>query len=386
MARVLLLGGHGRVGRAAAQSITRDTQHEVWLASRRERALPTGPAAAQLRNVRLDALDPSGLAAQCKDVDLVVSSVGPSGRIGARVAAVCRRAGKPYVDAGGYDPLLSELERLDREAPARAPAVISVGLLPGLSGTFPAHVLEARSRGRQVVGLTVAYAGRDAWSFNSAWDIINGVGDFGAELGFCRVEQGELVRVPWTAASREFAFPEPLGAARAFLIHSVELRRLAQQLGIGDLSVYGVNVGRRAAFVCLAAKLFRLYRHERAIDRCARWLEVASAADMRRSDPVYGMLVSAHFADGGTVQGSLVLSDTYRATGATIGVTVKHLLAHGASGTSVALLHEALPAADFMAALGAELGADLRLSVWEEAAKANATGVRPAMAQGASNP
>src|SRR5262245_42916871 len=133
MARVLLLGGYGRVGSAVARSITQDTQHEVWLASRGQHALPAGAPTDRLRQVRLDALDESALATRCRDVDLTVSCVGPSGVVGAKIAAVCRRSGKPYVDAGGYDPLLAELERLDRATPASAPSVISVGLLPGLS-------------------------------------------------------------------------------------------------------------------------------------------------------------------------------------------------------------------------------------------------------------
>ena len=386
MARVLILGGYGRVGSAAARSITRDTEHEAWLASRSEHPLPEGTPATRLTPVRLDALDEAALAARCREVDLVVSCVGPSGVVGARIAVVCRRSGKPYVDAGGYDPLLLELERLDREAPAPAPAVISVGLLPGLSGAFPAHLLDTLARGRRVAELNVAYAGRDAWSFNSAWDIIHGLGDFGAERGFCRVEADDLVSVPWTGASREFAFPEPIGSVRAFLLHSEELRRLARQRSIPALRVYGANVGARAAFVGMLAKLLCLYRSPRGIEVAARRLEAASSADMRRSAPVYGIVAAARFAEGGSVRGSLVLSDTYRATGVTIGVTVKHLLARGASRPGVSLLHEAIPPAEFMLGLGAELGSDLRSRLWEEAVHSTVPAIRQPLTQtGASN-
>jgi hypothetical protein len=136
----------------------------------------------------------------------------------------------------------------------------------------------------------------------------------------------------------------------------------------------------------MLAKLLRLYRSRRGIDLAARRLEAASAADMRRSAPVYGIVVSARFADGGSAHGSLVLSDTYRATGVTIGVTVKHLLSSGGGSTGVALLHEAMPPADFMAAFGAELGGDLRSRIWEEAPRQAATAMRRPLAQtGASS-
>jgi hypothetical protein len=380
MARVLLLGGSGRVGSAVARSITEGTEHHLWLASRGLQAPLADPLepSKRLRHVRLDALDEAALEARCREVDLVVSCIGPSGVVGARVARVCRKTGTPYVDAGGYDPLLGELERLDREQPVTAPAIISVGLLPGLSGMFPAHLLAQCARGRRVVELVVAYAGRDAWSYNSAWDIIHGLGDFGAERGFCRLENGALCPVAFSKASRMVEFAVPIGAVRTFLIYSEELRRLALQHGIRDLRVYGANVGARAALVCTLAKLLHAYRSRRGIDRGARWLVRASAHDLTKLDPVYGIQVLARFEDGAAAHGCLLLGDTYAATGAVIGVAAKHLLEHGCGRPGVALLHEAIPPDAFMAAFEAEQPASYRSRLWEEPAP----GARPAPIRG----
>lgn len=63
--------------------------------------------------------------------------------------------------------------------PAKAPLIINAGLLPGLSGVYPKYLIEQYTAGEIIVSLQVSYVGCDAWSYNSAWDIIVGLGDFG---------------------------------------------------------------------------------------------------------------------------------------------------------------------------------------------------------------
>lgn len=357
---VLILGGFGRVGQEAARYLLDACRARIVLASRvrRERPAWVPPDTAQrvaTQVVDMDRADP--LEAACAQADLVVSCVGPSGRIGDRVALACKRARTPLVDAGGYDPLLQALEAAERQAPSEVPLVINVGLLPGLSGLLPHWLIETRAAGRAVAQLDLHYVGRDAWTYNSAWDIVNSLGGFGDDKGFCYLQGQRVVRVPLLQAGSKAVFPAPIGTVSTMLIYAEEALRLARLHGIEVTRVYGANIGPRAALVCLLAKLLRLYRSHAGVDRGARWLAAASARDLRKQAPAYGIRAALRYRDeagGGGDSVVLTLSDTYRATGTVIGIAAQLLLDGEGPPAGVFMLHEAVPPERFMQRLQAQ--------------------------------
>ncbi|MDF5906500.1 saccharopine dehydrogenase NADP-binding domain-containing protein [Pseudomonas aeruginosa] len=216
-ARILILGGYGRVGQEAARYLLNATDAKVALSSRMARPLPVwaGPGSLdRLTNQQLDVFDGEALVAACARSDLVISCAGPSGLIGERVAMACKRAGVPLVEAGGYDPLLHSLQQAQASAPTSVPLVINVGLLPGLSGLFPKWLLDTRRDTQLVEALDVYYVGRDAWTYNSAWDIINSLGGFGHDRGFCYLNGQNVVRVPMRRPRARSTSPTRLAAPR----------------------------------------------------------------------------------------------------------------------------------------------------------------------------
>lgn len=356
-ARILILGGYGRVGQEAARYLLKATDAEVTLSSRMARPLPAwaGPGAPdRVANQRLDVFDGKALLAACARADLVISCAGPSGLIGEHVAVACKRVGVPLVDAGGYDPLLHSLQQAQATAPTSVPLVINVGLLPGLSGLFPKWLLDTRHDTQIVEALNVYYVGRDAWTYNSAWDIIHSLGGFGHDRGFCYLNGQNVVRVPMRKAARKINFPDPIGSASTMLIYSEEIARLASQWQIDTARVYGANIGPRATLVCMLAKILRFYKTPRAVARGARWLARASARDMQKLEPAYGIHVDLHYRGGSTASATLTLDDTYRATGTVIGIAGHQLLDEGGPGPGVFMLHEAVQSERFMHSLQAE--------------------------------
>lgn len=349
--RILILGGFGRVGLEAARYLIEETDASLVLCSRAAREIPTWMKKAAAQRVQtqvLDIEDAAKLEAACAQVQIVLSCVGPSGQVGDRVVQACKRVRTPLVDAGGYDPLLHNLERAERSDPSSVPLVINVGLLPGLSGLFPHWLIQARRGGRKLEQLDVHYVGRDAWTYNSAWDIIHSLGGFGEDRGFCYLQDMRVVRVSMRQASRKVLFPAPIGVASTMLIYAEEIARLTRQHGIGIARVYGANIGPRATLICMLAKVLRFYRSPRGIDRGARWLVEASARDMRKLAPAYGIRVDLRYQDGTTDSAALTLADTYRATGAVIGITARCLLDGEGPGPGVFMLHEAVTADHFM--------------------------------------
>lgn len=379
-ATILILGGSGRVGRETAEYLLSNTAHDVVLGSRRPNTASRGTHGDRLSHQIVDVFDAQSLAEQCKRADVVISCVGPSGVVGSRVARACKAVETAYIDSGGYDPLLTELERLEGSETTRVPLVVDVGILPGLSGIFPQYVLDECGAGRTPCAIEVDYVGRDAWSLSSAWDIVHGLGDFGHERGFCFLEGANLRRVPMTQAMRAVEFPDPIGAVRVGLIYSEELLRLAQSHGVPNLKVYGANLGPRATMVCVMAKVLRLYRGSKRIDAAARLLVRASTRDMKTLDPIYGIRVGIRFSDGTIAGGMVTLSDTYRATGATLGVTARAMLEGKGPAPGVWLLHEALASRTFMDLWEAELRLDasFRLETWDDVSPARAhAGLNP---------
>ncbi|MCF2857724.1 saccharopine dehydrogenase NADP-binding domain-containing protein [Pseudoalteromonas sp. SMS1] len=372
---VLLLGGTGQVGLKAAEYLLQHTEATLTFASRRKASLPSAILQYQdrINTVQLDAQNTDALRAHLAGIDLVVACVGPSGIIGDQIVLTCKAANVPIIDAGGYDPVYESLHAHERRQTSEVPLIINVGLLPGLSGVFPAYLIQQKSDGKSVKSLDVQYVGRDAWSYNSAWDIIHGLGDFGHERGFCYLEDKQIKSEKFSKAGNKAHFPAPIGSASTMLIYAEEIVQLANELGIQRAKVYGANLGPRAMFVCMIAKIFKMYNSHKSIARAARWLCKASAKDMRKLDPVYGVDAKIECIDGSIQHGQIILEDTYQATGFIIGIAAKQLLNNQITKVGPMMLHEAVDAGDFIKDLAqAGVVAGLSLSKSDKTAKQEA--------------
>ncbi|KZN69572.1 saccharopine dehydrogenase NADP-binding domain-containing protein [Pseudoalteromonas luteoviolacea] len=372
---VLLLGGTGQVGLKAAEYLLQHTEATLTFASRRKASLPSAILQYQdrIHTTQLDAQNTEELKAHLKSIDLVVACVGPSGIIGDQIVLACKELNVPIIDAGGYDPVYESLHAHERRKTSTVPLIINVGLLPGLSGVFPAYLIQQKSGGKSVNSLDVQYVGRDAWSYNSAWDIIHGLGDFGHERGFCYLENNQIKSEKFSKAGTKAYFPEPIGTASTMLIYAEEIVQLANEKGINTAKVFGANLGPRAMFVCMVAKIFKMYKNHKSIARAARWLTKASAKDMRKLAPVYGVDAQIECANGDIHRGQIILEDTYQATGFIIGITAKQLLNKQIDKIGPMMLHEAVDPNDFIHDLEqAGVVAGLTLTTANKTAKSEA--------------
>ena len=342
---VTILGGFGSVGIQVAQYLLAHSDVTITLAARTARDIPSDLDKAfphRINGQVLDASSANAMQQVCSNSDLVVSCIGPSGILGDTVPQICKDNNTPLVDAGGYDPVLASLDSSELTQSSQVPLIINVGLLPGLSGMFPAHVIHSGSGEDRISQMEVQYVGRDAWTYNSAWDIINGLGDFGEERGFCFVTGGQVVKVPMRKAASKCHFPQPIGSVSTMLLYAEEMARLARQQKIETVKVFGANIGPRATLVCMMAKIFRMYRSHKSIDRAARWLVKASKKDMKKLMPAYGVQVDLQYASGKTCRGQITLEDTYQATGIVMGIAARAVLEDKGPGPGVYLLHEAI--------------------------------------------
>ncbi|MGK5558534.1 saccharopine dehydrogenase family protein [Actinomadura kijaniata] len=199
--RVLIIGGHGAVGREAAAALT--GRFAVTVAGRHpERAAPVPGATA----LRLDLGDASALDAALDDAGTVLMCVD---RDNARVARACLERGVHYVDVTASHPVVAGIEALE---PARATALLSVGLVPGVSNLLARMCADA---GADAVDIAVLLGtGERHGAAAVAWtlDAVAGIGPswrarFPAPHGTRTVH-----RFPF---SDQYTLPRTLGLARA---------------------------------------------------------------------------------------------------------------------------------------------------------------------------
>ncbi|AZS50301.1 saccharopine dehydrogenase [Entomomonas moraniae] len=342
--QILILGGTGKVGKTVCDYLLKNTLCQLNIVTRNTKPDLTEYAdySGRLTALNFDALNKEQLSQHCKEADLVISCIGPSQVIGSTIVDICYRTVTPYIDAGGYDPLLKHLANLVATEPAKVPLIINAGLLPGLSGVYPKYLIDQYASNETITSLEVSYVGRDAWSYNSAWDIIVGLGDFGEDRGFCYIADKQLIKVPFYKATQKKVFPAPIGKVGTMLIYSEELRRLINQYQIPNLKVYGANIGAKAAFSCAISKIFGQYKTPEKLAKAAKRLASASAKDMLKSDPIYAIQAEIQLANGQQITGSLLTGDTYYATGTVIAITAKYLLENTIAAGAYSL-HEAIP-------------------------------------------
>lgn len=138
MARILIIGGYGAVGRHAAAALLRhDPQPVVIVAGR---APDTAPPVPGTVTVRVDATDLRAVADALDDVDTVLMCVELDN---ARIARACVERGIHYVDISASHHVLAEIEHLDELATRHgATAALSVGLVPGVTNLLARHCVE----------------------------------------------------------------------------------------------------------------------------------------------------------------------------------------------------------------------------------------------------
>lgn len=236
-----IVGGYGAVGAAVARELLDGHDVRLRIGGRRiaeARRLVQEELDGGAEAVAVDVTDRADLDGFCEGCRIVVNCTGPSYRIADMVAWAALPAGADYVDVGGYDAvhgLLGGTGLVD----AGQRAILSAGVLPGLSGLLPR--LLAGYLPAQPQRLCCYIGGLDRLSAAAAADVLDSLhGGFGESLGMWRAGgrvSGALT--PLTGAEMPL-FPGPVSAVPYL---SAEAERLARDLGLTELRWYNVYPG-----------------------------------------------------------------------------------------------------------------------------------------------
>ncbi|MBF6211669.1 saccharopine dehydrogenase NADP-binding domain-containing protein [Nocardia puris] len=256
--RVLVLGGAGEVGRAAARVLGADAEVDqvviADLAADRARAV-AAELGEKATAVAVDVTDHAALVARMREADVVVNTVGPYFRFGPGVLRAAIDAGRDYVDV--CDDPAPTVTMLDMRAEAEAAgitAVLGIGASPGLANLLAAHALAGLDRAETVItGWNLAMAQPESRSWRPSAAVVHGIEQVsntipvirGGEQVWERPLRRTVVEYPGLgrATGWTFGHPEPVTLARAFpdIRESVNLA-LAPRYVAGVLTLLGRGV------------------------------------------------------------------------------------------------------------------------------------------------
>ncbi|MEV0005295.1 NAD(P)H-binding protein [Micromonospora sp. NPDC050980] len=233
---IALLGATGGVGRHALAHLLAWTVDTVRAGSRDARRVPTDDP--RVRACPVDLTDQGSLDVFCAGCHTVVNCAGPAVTVGDTVARAAARAGAAYVDAAGDDGLYRAVAALP--GAADRVAVVSAGMMPGLSGLLPAYLAGQVPDARRMAGWV---GGRDGFTPGAARDFLAvGDGGYGEPLAAWRDGARRSRTLTARAGVAVPFFDEPV-LLQPYL--STETERLAGRLGLAEADWWSAFAGSR---------------------------------------------------------------------------------------------------------------------------------------------
>ncbi|MEV6279059.1 saccharopine dehydrogenase NADP-binding domain-containing protein [Nocardia sp. NPDC051832] len=162
MTRILMLGGAGQMGQAAARvlahapAVRRLVVTDLRASTAETVAKSLGD---KVSGLGLDITDQRALRSALDECDLVLNTVGPYFRFGVPILAAAIEAGRDYIDiCDDWEPTLAMLEMHERARAAGVVALVGMGASPGVSNLLA--VTAARELDT-VDSLVTAWSGDD---------------------------------------------------------------------------------------------------------------------------------------------------------------------------------------------------------------------------------
>ncbi|MEG3134306.1 saccharopine dehydrogenase NADP-binding domain-containing protein [Rouxiella sp. T17] len=219
-----VLGATGSVGKHVVRFLA--PYADILAASRR----PTRGDQEGIKACQLDLLDNLALREFLKSCDLVVNCAAPGSLTEERVARLACELGIDYVDPGGDEPLYAALAS---RTVAQQSAILSAGMLPGLSGVLPRLLAEEFT---QLTALTGYALNHEPFSTGGAKDFLASL-DNGFSMAGLSLQRGELQPC---ASPSECQLPLASIAAQAVPFLSSEWQRMSRQQRLGEVAWFNL--------------------------------------------------------------------------------------------------------------------------------------------------
>jgi hypothetical protein len=231
-----IVGGYGAVGRSVVAHLGGSGRVRLRVGGRDgDRAADlVGEIGDAAEAMTVDAYDPESLARFCAGCSVVVHSGGASYQVQDRVAVAASLAGADYVDSGGDLPLLRQIQA--RDMPAGCRALVTAGMMPGLSGLLPRWLAGA---GFERIDALTGYIGIvDQLSPAGAIDYLLSLGERDSESQAAWIGGRKVMRA--LSPQADIALPYFPGRVSMFPYLSYEAERFALQMAVPEVRWYSV--------------------------------------------------------------------------------------------------------------------------------------------------
>ncbi len=202
----------------------------------------------------VDGTDPAALRGVLKDADLVIASM--PWRMNRIVLETAARLGVAYVDFGmpfdGTGPEFDAADALCRDA--GVPALVGMGMEPGISDVFAMHVAAGLDRVDEVHvydGDTASVEGLELFSTWSPVDLLDEM-----SVPAAIYDAGRIAFLPPMSAKQTFGFPDPVGPLTVYKTNHDETYFLP--MGLPTLRRASFNIFIDPAWVAAADALRKL--------------------------------------------------------------------------------------------------------------------------------
>ncbi|MFI6867078.1 NAD(P)H-binding protein [Nocardia sp. NPDC050406] len=241
MAKIVIFGGYGAVGREAARELV-VSGRKVVLAGRNPDRAKAIPGAEM---VRVDTTDPEQVRSALADASAVLMCTESQN---AEVARASFERGIHYLDVTASYPVICALEALHESAVANnAVGVLSVGLIPGVSNLLARSVFERSSADEVGIGAVLG-SGETHGPAAIRWTL-DGLGSLpGSWAMDFPTGRRSVHRFPF---SDQYTLPRTLGASQVRTGLAMDSRLLTALLAAARLPGLAKVMRSRAAAAAL---------------------------------------------------------------------------------------------------------------------------------------
>jgi saccharopine dehydrogenase (NAD+, L-lysine forming) len=228
--KILIIGGYGNVGRIIATELVKRFPRQVIVAGRNyqkakafllelgEQVIPMAIDISRI-SAHEKLLDDVGIVVMCLDLESV------------EFVRLCIQRGIHYIDISATYSILSQIERLNKEAEeARATVVLSVGLAPGLTNLLTKHC-QSKVSDMTYADISILLGLGDIHGDAALrWTLENMNGEFTIR------ENGETKRVRSFEDGKQTVFPGRVGKRTAYRFNFSDQHVLPKTLGLKSVS------------------------------------------------------------------------------------------------------------------------------------------------------
>ncbi|MGC1218983.1 MAG: saccharopine dehydrogenase NADP-binding domain-containing protein [Phormidesmis sp.] len=228
--KILIIGGYGNVGRIIATELGNRFPRQVIVSGRNYKkaeafSLEMGqqviPMALDISHISANEklLDDVGIVVMCLDLESI------------EFVRLCIQRGIHYIDISASYSILSQIERLNKEAEvARATVVLSVGLAPGLTNLLTKHC-QSKVPDMTYADIYILLGMGDIHGDAALqWTLENMNGEFTVR------DNGETKRVKSFEDGKQTVFPGRLGKRIAYRFNFSDQHVLPQTLGLKSVA------------------------------------------------------------------------------------------------------------------------------------------------------